>query len=44
VTETWDRGGTKESMKVTIVVTYSIEDMGPEEAPSCSQAGTPMER
>ena len=42
-TETWDKGGTQESMGVTLAVTHSIGDMEPEEATSCSQAGTPVE-
>ena len=43
-TETWDKGGTQESMGVTLAVTHSIGDMEPEEATSCSQAGTPVEQ
>ena len=43
-TETWDKGGTQESMGVTLAVTHSIGDMEPEEATSFSQAATPVER
>ena len=43
-TESWDKGGTQESMGVTLAVTHSIGDMEPEEATSCSQAGTPVEQ
>ena len=42
-TETWDKGGTQESMGVTLAVTHSIGDMEHEEVTSCSQAGTPLE-
>ena len=42
-TETWDKGGTQESMGVTLAVTHSIGDMEPEEATSCSQVETPVE-
>ena len=42
MTETWDRD-TQESIRVTLVVTHSIEDMEPKEVTSCSQAGTPVE-
>jgi hypothetical protein len=31
-------------MGLTLAVTYSIEDLEPEEATSCSQTGTPVER
>jgi hypothetical protein len=34
---------TQESMGVILAVIHSIGDMGPEEATSCSQAGTPVE-
>ena len=38
------RGGVpKESMEVTITVPHYIGDIEPEEATSCSQAGTPAE-
>jgi hypothetical protein len=37
-------GGTQESMVVNLAVTHGIEDMEPEEATSCSQAGTPVEQ
>ena len=30
-TETWDKGGTQESMGVTLAVTHYIEDIEPEE-------------
>jgi hypothetical protein len=33
---TWDKGGSQESMGVTLAVTYYIRDMVPEEATSCS--------
>ena len=42
--DTWDKGGAQESMGVTLAVTHSIGDMEPEEATSCSQAGTPVEQ
>ena len=42
-TEAWNKGGTQESMGVTLAVTYNIGNMEPEEATSCSQAGTPVE-
>jgi hypothetical protein len=35
-TETLDKGGTQESMEVTLAVTYCIGDMEPEEATSCT--------
>ena len=40
VLETWDRGGTQESLRVTLDVTYSTGYMEPEETTFCSQAGT----
>ena len=43
-TKTWDKGGAQESMGVTLAVTHYIGDMEPEEATSCSQAGTPVEQ
>ena len=43
-TEIWDKEDVQESMGVTLVVTHCIKDMEPEEATSCSQAGTPVER
>ena len=43
-TETWEKGGAQESMGVTLAVTHSIGDMEPEEATSCSQPGTLVER
>ena len=39
--ESWDKGGTQESMGVILAVTYYIGDMEPEEATSYSQAGNP---
>ena len=42
-TETWDKGGTQDSVRVTLAVTHYTGDMEPEEATSCSQAGTPVE-
>jgi hypothetical protein len=44
VTETWDRGGTQESMVVTLAMTHSIGDTELKETTSCSQAGTSGER
>ena len=38
-----DRGGSQESMEVTLAESHSTGDMEPEEATSCSQAGTPVE-
>ena len=43
MTETWDKGGTQESMGVTLAVTDYIRDMEPEETTSCRQAQTPVE-
>ena len=40
MTETWDKVGTQESMGLTLAVIHSTGDMEPEEATSCSQAGT----
>jgi hypothetical protein len=37
-TETWDSGGTHDSMGITLAVTHSIGDMEPEEATFCSKA------
>jgi hypothetical protein len=42
--ETWDKGNTQESMEVTLAVTHNTVDIEPEEATSCSQAGTPVEQ
>ena len=42
--ETWDKRGTQETMGVILAVTHYIGDMEPEEATSCSQAGTPVEQ
>lgn len=36
-TETWDKGGTQESMRVTLAMTHSIGDMGPEKTTSYNQ-------
>ena len=44
VIETWDRGGTQESIGVTLAVTHNIGDMKPEESTSCSQVGTLVEQ
>jgi hypothetical protein len=41
--ETWDKGGTQESMGVTLAVTYYIEDMELKEVTSSNQTGTPLE-
>jgi hypothetical protein len=41
--EPWDKGDTQKSMEVTLAGTHSIGDTEPEEATSCSQAGTPVE-
>ena len=41
--ETWDGGGSEESMRVTVAETPSSGDMEPEEAIPCSQAGLPEE-
>ena len=38
-----DRGGTQESMGVSLAVTHNIEDIEHEEATSCGQAGTCVE-
>ena len=43
-TETWDKGGGQESMGVSLAVTHSIGNVGPEEATSCSQARSLMEQ
>ena len=43
VTKTWDKGGSQESMGVTLAVTHRIGGMEPEEATSCSWVGTSME-
>ena len=43
-TETWDKGGAQESMGVSLAVTHSIGNVGPEEATSCSQARSLMEQ
>ena len=39
-TKIWNKGGAKESMKVTLTVAHYITDMEPKETTSCSQAGT----
>jgi hypothetical protein len=41
--ETWDKGGSQNSIRVTLAVTHYIGDMEPEKATSCSQKGTPVE-
>ena len=38
------KGGAQESVEVILAVTHSIGDMEPEEATSCIQRGTPVER
>jgi hypothetical protein len=43
-TDTWDKGGTQESVWVTLAVTHYIGDMEPELATSYSQAQTPVEQ
>jgi hypothetical protein len=43
-TETWDREDARESIGVTLDEIHSSGGMEPEEATSCSQAGTPVER
>jgi hypothetical protein len=43
MTETWDRKGNQESVEVILTVAHSIGNTEPEEATSCSYAGTPME-
>ena len=40
----WEKGGTQESMMMTLAVTHYIEDVEPEEATSCSLSGTPVGR
>ena len=40
--ETWDNRGAQESLWVTLHVTNYFEDMEPEDATSCSQAGTSL--
>ena len=40
-TETWGKGGTQESMGVTLAVTHNTGDMEPGEVVSCGQAGIP---
>ena len=42
-TETWSKGESQESVKVTLAVTLYIGSMEPEEATSCSQTGTLLE-
>ena len=44
--ETQNKGDSQESMGggVTLAMTHNIGDMEPEEATSCSQAGTPVEQ
>jgi hypothetical protein len=43
MTETWDKGGSQELMKVTLAETHSSGAMEHEEVTSCSQTGTPVE-
>lgn len=38
--ETWDRGGSQESMRVTLAEMPNIGNMEPEKATSRSRAGT----
>jgi hypothetical protein len=40
--ETWDNRSAQESLQVTLHVTNNFEDMEPEDATSCSQAGTSL--
>ena len=42
--ETWEGGGSQESMEIILAETHSSGDMEPEEATSQSQAGTPLEQ
>lgn len=44
MTETWDKGGTQESMGAYLDVTPNIGDMETEEADSCSQTGISLEQ
>ena len=44
VPQTWDGEGSHESIGVPLTETHSSEDMEPEEATSCSKAGTPVEQ
>ena len=41
-TESWDKGGTQESMELTFAGPHYIGDMEPKEATSCIQTGTPV--
>ena len=41
--ETWDRGGTQESMEVSLAVNHSIGDIEHGETASCGQTGTFVE-
>lgn len=43
-TETLDKSGTQESVGVTLTVTHNFRDLETEDATSCIQAGTPMEK
>jgi len=43
MTETWNEGGTQESIEVTLTMLHRIGNVEPGEATSCSQARTPME-
>ena len=42
--ETWDKGGTQESMGVTLAVTHSIGNIEPEEGTLYGQAGNSLEQ
>ena len=44
MTETWDEGGTQESMGVILAITHYTGDTELAEGASCSQAGTPVEQ
>jgi hypothetical protein len=41
--ETWDGGGSQESIRMTLAGMLNSGDIEPEEATSCSQAGHPVE-
>jgi hypothetical protein len=43
-TETWNKGGTQESMVATLAVIQSTVHTEPEESTSCRKAGTPVEQ
>lgn len=44
VPKTWDRGGSQESLWMTLAKMPNYRDMEPAEATSCSQAGPPVDR